>query len=304
MSFDVSTLIAYRDEHATELKGKLKWAGDSTKLFQKIPGVTRVAAINYMDINPILQKSTFCTAMNTSGSTPISQKDISVCDFKVEDSWCENTLQQYYFTDQLKGVSGDTLGPWEARFLDQVTVNVLQKTETAVWQNTNPTSSCVGLIDQIKLDSGRISTGSATVTVSNVISNVTSMLSSLEASAPNISQDNELYIFVSPKVHTLFMQATYAANNFGKPLITYDANGDIVIDYLGPKVTLHKTYGLLGTDHMVLTTLKNLYHAFDGVSDEEKVALWYEQKDDILYYRSKFRLGVTFWLGEYIVCNF
>lgn len=300
--FDLSTLVAYRDEHALDLKGKMLWAGDSLKYFQKVPGVTNVATINYFDVNPIIQYSTFCQSMTATGGTPVNQKDITVCDMKAEDSWCENTLQKYYFTTQLKGVAGDTLVPWEKQFMDQVTMKVLQANEVAVWNNSGHTG-CTGLIQQIEADSARHTvSGSVTVTASNVIPIIQAMVTDLVTNASNISQDNELYLFVSPAVHAMYKQAMFSANNFGRPLI--DDNGDLVIEFLGPKITMHSTYGLIGTNYMVLTTLKNLYHAFDGQSDDEKVSLWYEQKDDVLYYRVKYRLGVTFWLADYIVCNF
>jgi len=302
MGFDVNTLVAYRDEHALELKGKILWAGDSLKLFQKVPNVTRTAVINYFDVNPVLTQGTFCQSMNASGSTPILQKDITVCDMKAEDSWCENTLQNYYFTTQLKGVAGNTLGHWEKDFLNQLTKKILQANEIGAWQSF-PTG-CLGIFDQLSGDTSRISVTGATLSSTTIIAQIQAMINAMLSNAINISQNDDLYLFVSPSVFAMFMQAMFGNNNFGIPLINYDKNGDTVINFFGPKITLHSTYGLTGTQQMYLTTLSNLYHAFDGVSDDEKVSLWYEQKDDILYYRSKYRIGVTYWLGEYMIVNF
>ena len=301
--FNVASLIDYRDEQAIDLKAKMIWAGDSLKYFQKVPGITNVATITYFDVNPSIQYGTFCTSMAASGGTSIAQKDLTVCDMKAEDKWCENDLQKKYFTYKLKGVSGDNLGPWEKQFLDQVTLKILQANETAVWQNPSH-SGCTGLVSQIAADSARtqIASGFTTITAANVISAMTAMITALVTSAPNISQDDELYMFVSPAVHAMYKQAIFANNNFGLPII--DSNGDFVVDFLGPRFTIHSTYGLIGTSYMVLTTLKNLFHGFDGVSDDEKVSLFYEQKDDIIYYRAKYRLGVTFWLADYIITNF
>jgi hypothetical protein len=301
MSFNLSTLVGYRDELALQLKGKLLWGGDSLQYFQKVPGTTNIASINYFDVNPTIREGQFCTQFSASGATPINQKDISVCDIIAEDFWCENDLQKYYFTNKLKGVSGDTLGPWEMDFLGQTSAKILQTNEVRAW---NYSSSCAqGLYQQISASVGYFTSGSAVPTKATILADVEQMVTSLVANAPNISQGDDLMLFMSPVCQAYFMQAIFAANPFQAPLIT-DAMGDITIDYFGPRIKIHRTYGLTGTTYMVLTTLKNLYYAFDGVSDAEKVSLWYEQYQDQLCYRAKYRMGVTFWLSEYIVANF
>lgn len=301
-SFDLSTLVNYRDELALELKGKLLWGGDSLQYFQKVPGTTNIASINYFDVNPIIQESAFCQSMNATGSTPINQKDIKVCDIVAEDKWCENDLQKYYFTYKLKGVSGDTLGPWESSFLGQTTAKILQANEIRAWSYS---SSCAaGITNQLRHDTARFTSGSAAPTRATILGDVENMVTSLVDNIPNISQENDLTLFLSPKMKSYFMQAMFAINHFQAPLIT-DEFGNTVIDYFGPVIKLHTTFGLINdANKMVLTTPKNLYYAFDGVSDTEKVSLWYEMKDDVLYYRCKYRMGVTYWLGEYTVCNF
>jgi len=301
MAFSVGTLTDYVDQHSMELMGKLIFEGDSTKLFQQQPGVVGTVAINYFDVAPAFVCNGFCGTFADTGTTTLNQKNITVCDIKTEGSWCVNTLQKKWLGEQLKGVKGDSLVPFEQTIVNQLIGRVLEKKEVMVWLGSGTTDCCEGLYSQLYNDSARITTGTTSLTSSNIESQVDQMATAVPT-VMNNAQD--LYLFVSPAIYTLYIQALKNSNYFHIDPTNFNAGDDLVINWVGPKITMHKTFGLAGTNYMVLTSLTNLFHAFDGVSDEEKCEVWYERYYDQILYRIKFRMGVTMWLAEYVVTNF
>lgn len=302
MAFSVGALTDYVDQHSMELIGKLIFEGDSTKLFQKQAGVVGKVAINYFDIDPALVCNGFCATFADTGTTTFNQKTITVSDIKTEGSWCVNTLQKKWMGENIKGVYGDSLVPFEQKLVDQLVGRVLEKKEILVWMGATGSGDCLlGIYYQLSGDSARVNTGTTAITASNVEGQIDAMAKKLPVRLQN---RDDLYLFVSPEVHTIYLQALRNSNYFHINPLDFNNMDEIVINWVGPKITLKRTYGLQGTNYMVLTPLINLYHAFDGVSDDEKVEVWFERIYDQILYRIKFRMGITYWLADYCVTNF
>lgn len=303
--FVVSSLTSFKNEFATDLIGKILWAGDSLKLFKKMPGITYTGTINYFDVSATMQIGAFCSP-TTTGTTTLEQKVLTVCEVTYQGDWCPSDIQKKYNGYLMeKNVKQDSVQPFETVLLDQVKNYVLQQTELNVWSNSANTT-CMGLYYQLSADTARnIVSATTTVTSSNVQSVIQAMINSMNTNAPNITQDDELTLFVSPSVYAMLQQSMFNSNNFGVPL--FNDNGDLIIDFWGPRIAVHKTYGwsqAFYANSMLLTTLKNLYHGFTGEGEEEGVDLFYDALTNKLYWRVNFRLGVTFWDASYTVTNF
>ena len=212
MSFNVQALQTYVDQVSSELMGKLYWKGDSLKYFKKMAGVTGTIAINYFDIVPYIHTGDWCNTILDSGTTTFYQKDITVCDYKTEGLWCINTLQKQWLGWYMKGVAGDSTEPFEKQLIDQLIAKTLEGVEDKVWMGTD--NSCtLGLYYQLSADTARTATGTTSITISNVISQIMLLLRNLPAELQN---DDELYMFVAPQVYTLFQQAMFQKYSYKK----------------------------------------------------------------------------------------
>jgi hypothetical protein len=160
-------------------------------------------------------------------------------------------------------------------------------------------------VPQLTNDVTRITAATSSVTVANVIANIQAMTTAYltNSSTLDASTEPDLMLYVSPQIYAMFLQAQYNANRFA--LMEFDNNGDLKLPYFGlEQLKMHKTYGLTGTNNMIMTPGKNMLHIFDGVSDVEGVELWYEPSYKQMLYLARWRQGCSYWNGSYIVCNF
>ena len=302
MAFDLGTLTKYTDQTSAPLIQKLYYDGDSTKYMKAHAGVNvGTFAINYFDIAPQLKLGSGCGVISDDGTTTFNQKNISVCKMFTQGAWCPADLQEYYLGMEIQGVRNDNLKPVDEILVDQLIHKTGNLIETAIWDNTSMSgSTCFGMFQKISGDTARISINTGvTITISNILQIVQDAVMALPL---ELLDDEELILMLSPTFHSMFKQAWFKNNNFQYPAI--NEHGDFVIEQWGPKFVIHKTYGLQGSNNIYLTTMKNMHVAFTGEKDSEKVDVWFETYDQQIHYRINLRLGVTWWLADYVVCNF
>ena len=67
---------------------------------------------------------------------------------------------------------------------------------------------------------------------------------------------------------------------------------DYVMDIPGTNVKLVGVHGLDATNRLFLSRVENLILGFDLENDEEQFDMWYEKKEDSVYYRVKYKRGL------------
>ena len=96
-------------------------------------------------------------------------------------------------------------------------------------------------------------------------------------------------LFVGQDTFDKFVDTLNAKNLYNVDATSW-ANYSVSIP--GKNVTLVGVVGLDGTDRMFLGTQENFFLGFDLQNDEEEFDMWYEKKDDKVYYRVKFKRGL------------
>jgi hypothetical protein len=83
----------------------------------------------------------------------------------------------------------------------------------------------------------------------------------------------------------------------------YDANqGDYRINgYLGTNFNVIAVRGLNGSNKVVCSYAANFYYGVDLENDFETFEMWYERFQDLVYFRSKFKMGAQVAFPEQVV---
>jgi hypothetical protein len=136
------------------------------------------------------------------------------------------------------------------------------------------------------------------LTATNYYTEVFGMLNALPA---EIQNDEQLTLFCPPEVSRKMKQALFIAN-----LYHYDTTTDTgLIPWVFPStnVKVVPTNGLASSNNVMLTPAWNLIAAFDLESEFDTFKLWWSDDDQIMKFLMKFRFGVNYYFGEYIVLS-
>ena len=93
-SFNLSGLATYTDEVGGELIRRAILEGETSKIIKVQAGVVGSQAINLLNSNLYVQEGT--CGWDASGTTIYTQRDITTCQYKVNESLCPRDLNDYW----------------------------------------------------------------------------------------------------------------------------------------------------------------------------------------------------------------
>ena len=311
---DLSALTKYTDELATQLVAKAVLRGRTVDTGISIqPDVKYKSSINLMNTT-LTAQATSC-GMNPTGSVALTQRDIEACPLTVFEDICLIDLEQYWAGKLMRPGSYQEEIPFEVLYTDDKVAKIQALVEDVFWKgskdgndvtgNGAPSGNlalCNGILDVLQFQSGSASVIPASTTASwsksTAIDIIDSIIADFNSSAVDALGEENLNIYISYPNFTLLTQALRDANYFH-----YDANqGDFRIDgYLGTNFNVIAVRGLNGTDKIVATPAANLYLGVDLVNDYETFEVFYHQKDDKVYFRSKWKQGAQVAFPEFVV---
>jgi hypothetical protein len=137
MSLDLSALANYVEQNEQQLTAAAVFSAKTASLVEAKGnvqvGIKSAETINILSTDAVFQSGGTC-GFNASGTTAISQRQLSVGKIKVQESICPKTFEAKYTQKALKqGSSYDYMA-----FADDYTKQKVQKIgaalETALWQ--------------------------------------------------------------------------------------------------------------------------------------------------------------------------
>tara|TARA_R110001632_G_scaffold112950_1_gene224057 strand:- start:317 stop:892 length:576 start_codon:yes stop_codon:yes gene_type:complete len=150
-------------------------------------------------------------------------------------------------------------------------IKIIDNATTAVDGNTSATTVATGI------------TSGASGNVDTLITDICNSRPAKVKSAAN------QVLFVGQDTFDKYVDTLNAKNLFNVNATDW-ANYTLSIP--GKNVTLVGVVGLDGTERMFLGTQENFFLGFDLQNDEEEFDMWYDKKDDKVYYRVKFKRGL------------
>lgn len=298
-NFIVTTLPDYVANNKELLVNKFGLLGNGTRQRISIQtGVKGKAALNYLDINPVLQDGADC-AFTPEGTAELSQRDIETAIIKVDMEFCPRKLRGKYaeYLIRINAVEEGNKLPFEEYVIDLIIDSINDRIETMMWQgdttltNDNTRKWIDGFLKLANNEDGVIDVAIASgKTAYEAILDVYMAL-------PEGILEMTPEIYVSPALFRKFVQEMVAKNWYQ---ITVGAPQDEFI-LPGTDVKVVKTKGLAGTQNIVGTFPKNLYYATDMEGDEEDIDLWYSKDDRVFKLEALWNSGVQIAYPDMVV---
>ena len=266
-----------------------------------IPNAKSVVAIPLMDTDAVF--GTQSCSWDPSGTTTISQRNITVGKIKLEEAICPKDFESYYTQEILK--SGSTYtdfgnAEFQAVYLDKKNKRIAAQLETAIWQgdtgsataNLNKFDGLIKLIDAgspvLANTSGFVSGGVVTtVSATNVIAATEGVYKAIPVSIIN---KGDVKIFVGNDWYRLLILAYREKNMF-----SYNPQDSQAQSFIlpGTNIEVVAVNGLNGTGDAYAFSLSNAALAVDLVDEENSYKLWFSEDNNQVRFRVEFKLGVN-----------
>lgn len=315
MALNLASLTKYTDQLATDLIYKAVLQGRTFTTGVSIQTNVKFAdALNLMTSDLIGIAGGSC-GYSATGSVTLSQRSLEVCPITVFENNCLNDLEQYWAGKLMRAGSYNEQLPFEQVYTEEKTMKIQALIEDLFWRgskagnNTGAGSTtgnltlCNGIMNTLEFTSATSSVIRAGASFSSfpkadAIAIVDSVIAAVTTSASDILMQPDLNIYLSYGNFNTLTQALREANYFH-----YDANqGDYRINgYLGTNFNVIAVRGLNGTNKIVATYAANLYYGVDLENDFETFEMWYERFQDLVYFRSKFKVGAQVAFPEFII---
>ena len=297
MSFDVSSLTDYVNEQSTDIISRIYFEKTSSDYFTLQSGVKKTDALHLLAVTAFPQDGSGCTP-SASGGVAFTDRNLTVGQITYYSGFCMKDLIPKYTQILLRNGNAETEEMvFEQEVANSIISTIMEHNEVADWQGDTGSGNVYinrydGLIKIIDaagtaVDGNTTSetsiTSGASGNIDTIINNICNARPAKVKSAPNqvlfVGQDNfDKYVDTLNAKNLFHVNATDWAN--------------YTVSIPGKNVTLVGVVGLDGTNRMFLGTQENFFLGFDLQNDEEEFDMWYEKKDDKVYYRVKFKRGV------------
>jgi len=311
---NLASLTKYTDELATDLIAKSVLKGRTIDTGISIqPDIKYKASLNILN-STLTAIATSCGSSAT-GSVVLSQRDIEVCPLTVFENVCLNDLEEYWTGKLMRAGSYNEQIPFEQLYTEDKVRKIQALSEDLFWKGSKSGNNvtgqgaasgnlalCDGILNILQFTSATNSVvtpgTTASFTKANAIAIIDSIINAFNTSCTDALGQEDLNIYISYPNFTLLTQALRDENYFH-----YDANqGDFRIDgYLGTAFNVIAVRGLNGSNRVLCTPASNLYLGVDMVNDYETFEVFYFQREDQVYFRSKWKQGAQIAFPEFVV---
>ena len=266
-----------------------------------LPKVKSSEKIPLMDTDAVF--GTQSCSFDPSGTTSITQREVTVGKIKVEEKICPKDLEAYFTQEALKaGSTYEDFGnaEFQKAYLDKKNARIASQIGVALWQgdtssgtaNLNKFDGLIKLIDAGSPVDANVSgfTGVATITTLDK-DNVISAFKGVRKAIPAQFKGKPGYkIFCGFDVWELYQQALIDANNFH-----YTAVDQVNYELTIPGTTLKVVadHGLDGTGDIYGLYMPHVVLAVDLEDEETNYKMWYSEDNNDVRFRVEFKIGVN-----------
>ena len=302
--FNLSSLATYTDEVGGELMRKAILEGETAKIIKVQPGIKGSQSINLLDSNLIVQDGS--CGWNSSGSTIYTQRDITVCAYKVNEALCPADLNDYWLGQLLTPGSYNETVPFEEQISILKTQQISQYIENQLWQASSATTCFSGfkqLFAQLgtgttTVTGGIVVTGQSAITTTTALAQVDNLV---EQIPDDIVDRTDLVVFMSHSNYRKYLINYRTANYFH--FNPEDSYQNFKTFHPATNILVHPVGGLNGSNLLVLAPAGYLVMGVDLMSDSETLKMFYSVDFDEVRLRSNFKVGVQIAWPQYVITN-
>jgi hypothetical protein len=310
MALDLSALTNYVKENELQLTSAAIFSAKTASLIEARGnvqvGIKSAETVNIMTTDAVFQTGGTC-GFNSSGTTTITQRTLTVGKIKIQESICPATFEAKYTQKALREGSTYDYMAYANEYTAQKVQRIGAALETALWQgNTASSDGQLNKFQGIATIINALGFGGAgdpingnaaqqtTLTSSNVIAAVDAVFASLPA---EILDKDDVVIFCGNDTFREYVIALRTANLFHYPVDA--ANMELIVP--GTAIKLIGVNGLNGTDYLVGLSMSNLYLGTDMLSEQDKFELFYAAEAMEMRFVVEFKLGVQIAFPDQVV---
>jgi hypothetical protein len=302
--FNLSSLATYTDEVGGELIRKAILEGETAKIIKVQPGIKGSQSINLLDSTLVVQDGS--CGWNSSGQTTYTQRDITVCQYKVNEALCPSDLNDYWLGQLLTPGSYPETVPFEEQISILKTQQISQYIENQIW-GASSASTCFSGFKELFAQQG---TGTTTVTGGIVVTGQTaissvSALTQVDALIEQIPDDvvnrTDWVVFMSHANYRKYL-INYRTSNYYhfNPEGSYE---EFKTFHPATNILVHPVGGLNASNLVVLAPAGYLVLGVDLLSDSETLKMFYSVDFDEVRLRSNFKVGVQIAWPQFVITN-
>ena len=274
MAVNLTGLTTYVEQNANGLVAKASLGAPSLKYFTLQTGVKGQTAINVLNTTIELGNGKAC-GWNEAGESKISQRIIKPWHAKVNRSFCDKAMTEYFMNSEVNIAAGRQNLPFEEHFVADIVKGVNEEVEKAVWQGvTIAGTKYDGLLD--------ILAGATKVDLADsVFASVKAVYKAIPAA---VLTDTAIFMGVD-KYRDLVMELV-EKNLYHYPTTDNADAFEMVLPGTATKVI--GVPGLNGKENIVALPLSETVYGVDMQNDQEEFRFWYS--DD----NQEYRLAIYF----------
>ena len=314
MAINVSALADFNNELAGKIVLDSVFTGTTAEYATIQEGIKYQEPLNLAVVTPQFQGG---NAVSTpSGSAVFSQRNITVTKRTAYDLWNLQLL-----TDKYLGKMALPEGSYEETFaiMEELTGDLVRKARQAndyfIWRSvsgsaTSATDTAIaeadGLVNLISGSTSGVNTpsgaGANVITGSTAYDQLVDMISAEDS---NVINADDLTFFMGPQVFTRVVSGLTKQNLFHfDPTTVERRNGIYEVPLPGfPNVKIVGTWGLNGSERVVLGPSSDMVIGTDLMSDVDNFQTWFDINQDAIKYRLRTKLGVQVGHPAYWVSN-
>jgi hypothetical protein len=311
MAFNVSGLSNYTKEESLTLLTKAMFTSKTASLLsaagQVLPGIKSA------EILPLLSSDVFFQAdscsYQSSGTTTISQRTLTVGKVKVQETLCPKDLETKYTQKALNAGEAIDMGVFTEQIGNEKAGDIAEAIETAIWQgdlasanaNLNKWDGFLTILtalgfggagDPIK---GNVGNAYASITASNI----DDILGTIYGVIPAALLDKaDLFIGMGTDTFRLYRQWLVGANLF------HYSPAEIQSMEIVDPITGIKIYGLNGmngTNKIVAGLWSNFFLGTDMMNEEENFEFIFNPFERRVQFHAAFKYGTQIAFPEQVV---
>lgn len=304
-AWDTDDLGAYVEQNLDELQTRLVEQSRTVRLMRTLQGIKGTQELPDLDVNLTYQSGTAC-GFNASGDAPFGKKNIVVDNIKAENSFCNEDLVG--FLPQRALAAGASAGnenlPFEQVIVDQLLAKNALGLDKMLWLGDKLSGDATinktnGLIKEMLADNDILDLNPNTVTSITNSNGLVVVQDAFDVFPAKVSSKENFGMFCGYETFRKVVRniSSEDLNHYKVEDLIEGKKQIIAIEIPGTMSKLYYVPGLNGTSYIaggLIGANGEFVVGTDQESDWTQVKIWYNEDEEEVRSRLKFRLGVTY----------
>lgn len=304
MSYSLSTLTAYVEQNGNEIYTKAVFGAKTISMMTPKVGIKSAETLNLMDTDAVIQAGGTC-GFNSSGTTSITQRTLTVGKMKVQEQLCPPDLEAYFTQQALQKGSNYDMIAYAKDYSDLKVKKINAEMERLVWQGRLSGGSYFdGILRILQHETTVIEANTTTYMTAALTSftaaNTLSAFQGINRAIPvEVIDATDMNVFCGWDIFRLLIANITNLNFFAYTASSEAAvKGELVIPGTNLKVTA--VNGLNSQNTIVACQKSNMFFGTDMLDEYEKFSLKYDEINEVVKFSVKWKAGVQFAFPQFV----